>query len=157
MYNNQVNNNMYMNKPATTTRGHGGNINNRNGFNSPMGLLSNATKTSDDRFIESRKMKYSKSKQMSIFHYTLRHAKKYGKMNGMSIEWNFKHLEQKRSIDLAKNSNTLNNNNLIHQDTKNAIKKEEELAYLADRLKEEQLGSINNNNMYNSKNMVQYH
>lgn len=39
---------------------------------------------------------YWKQKQMAIFHYTLRHAKRAAKENGQSVEWNFERIEEER-------------------------------------------------------------
>jgi hypothetical protein len=52
-------------------------------------------------FLEERKRYFSRQKQQAVFHYTLRHAKQYAKTIGMTIEWCFAHLEEKRKIDLA--------------------------------------------------------
>jgi hypothetical protein len=52
-------------------------------------------------FLEERKRYFSRQKQQAVFHYTLRHAKQYAKIIGMTIEWCFAHLEEKRKIDLA--------------------------------------------------------
>lgn len=52
-------------------------------------------------FLEERKRYFSRQKQQAVFHYTLRHAKQYAKVIGMTIEWCFAHLEEKRKIDLA--------------------------------------------------------
>merc|ERR1712178_74277 len=70
----------------------------------PMAPLGDGSKEDNQKFIVNRRKTYSKSKQMSVFHYTLRHARQYSKINEMSLEWNFKHLEEKRKLDL-KNGN----------------------------------------------------
>eukprot|EP00392_Amoebophrya_sp_AT5.2_P011201 g11276.t1 len=50
---------------------------------------------------EGLKRKYSKGKQMAIFHYTLRNAKKKASENGYSLEYNFHLIETERQMKEA--------------------------------------------------------
>ncbi|CAD7933256.1 unnamed protein product [Amoebophrya sp. A120] len=56
---------------------------------------------------EGLKREYSKSKQMAIFHYTLRNAKKQAVENGLPLEYNFHLIEMERQRkEYMKNANS---------------------------------------------------
>jgi len=84
------------------------NMSSMSGLGMGMGVMSglgltgsgNPVEDAQKTFLEKKKRGYSKQKQMAVFHYTLRHARQYSKVNGMTLEWNFQHLEDKRKIDL---------------------------------------------------------
>merc|ERR1719387_770996 len=75
-----------INSPASTGKAKSGNT--------------KGGKEKDSAYINQKKKDYLKKKQMSVFHYTLRHSRQYSKINFMSLEWNFNQLEEKRRIDL---------------------------------------------------------
>jgi hypothetical protein len=104
---------------------------NNNNDNLPMAPLGDGSKEDNQTPIVNRRKTYSKSKQMSVFHYTLRHARQYSKCewNQMSLEWNFKHLEEKRKIDLKNgNAKPLSDyiNDSMTQAEKDQIKKDKD-------------------------------
>jgi hypothetical protein len=83
---------------------NGGSVVSNNAITSPGGSKVKTSgkggKEKDSAYINQKKKDYLKKKQMSVFHYTLRHARQYSKINMMSLEWNFNQLEEKRRIDL---------------------------------------------------------
>lgn len=55
----------------------------------------------DKSFLNDKKKAYSKEKQMAIFHYTLRNAKKLTAQNGLTLEENFAAIEKQRVAKAA--------------------------------------------------------
>lgn len=60
-----------------------------------------AAQQSKQEFLADKKRVYSKEKQMAIFHYTLRNAKKLTAQNGLSLEENFAAIEAQRIAKAA--------------------------------------------------------
>jgi hypothetical protein len=120
MMNNNINmNNMYQGNAAYGGMNNwtGGMNNNWNGMNYNDGSLTppmskqrgtgmgGDSNNSRCRYIEAQKKNYIKRKQLAVFHYTLRHARKHMKSLKeanieMSLEWTFRQLEEKRKVDL---------------------------------------------------------